>query len=890
MGSLLWVTAAAVAAAPVHQKATVLHRASGQPARRLGRNAELSLLADGLNLTLSLEADFNAFHRSYKELVVHRDGTTTTTRAGARGCHYKGAVTDARTGEGGRATAFTCGGAPEAVVRLDGGRVLELAWRHGAHAVFDPSEGTPRTCGVDPRRHAPHRRGANAVRHRRLRGHDHDAAHHAHADHEDHDHDHDHEDHGREHDEHAHGTDGHGDTHHAHDAHEHEEHTHHEDHAHEDHNHDLFRRGLGANECAAGPTKYVGVVVFNDAARYAKRGVDVEAHTAALFDVVHDIYTEAAPYGLYDGDRLNCRVVPVLLGQVTWRDGNPDCESCVYEDDVDGGSYTRNDGNAGVFYARGTSGCAACGDACTSNEVSANCLLDSLGLYVDAQRSDLESALGVSIDTAVILSGEDFSATTVGLAWMNGLCVDTWSAAIVEDLGSVAITAAVFAHELGHLLGMGHDSAAPNIMEATSSGLEWGTALQFRDPARDDANAYFTDTYGVKAWTPECLNDNVETSWDAPVCGDGIVDRGETCDPGIFIDDACCSSECQLEEGCLCANADACCTDGAFTAAGVECRAAQHAECDFAEACTGLRGDCPTDLYKSPGSGCTETIFEDDDARDDADGKCYKGACVSQAGNCIDPNTGGVMTDGSSPLTEYCDSSGFSDCSATWCSDGGFTSDCWTYNQPARDGTKCASGKQCFTSSIDGAVDISIEPASSSSACVDSDNLKTYHWFLGDDGCREAQCVDEEGSAVAFTYCEDAAPDLPSTCSVAPTVSPAPSVSPVPTAMPTTAAPSVTFAPTDGDDDDDDVASKLLGQALLIALIVLVGFVVVIGGLICVCACFAKAICGPKHSPPRAQGFELPLPPNWSRQVDQMSGRAYYMDHATGATSWVRPG
>ena len=34
---------------------------------------------------------------------------------------------------------------------------------------------------------------------------------------------------------------------------------------------------------------------------------------------------------------------------------------------------------------------------------------------------------------------------------MNGLCVDTWSGSIVEDSGSIAITAAVMAHELGHL-------------------------------------------------------------------------------------------------------------------------------------------------------------------------------------------------------------------------------------------------------------------------------------------------------------------------------------------------------------------------------------------------------------------------------------------------------
>ena len=142
---------------------------------------------------------------------------------------------------------------------------------------------------------------------------------------------------------------------------------------------------------------------------------------------------------------------------------------------------------------------------------------------------------------------------------MNGLCVDTWSGSIVEDSGSIAITAATMAHELGHLLGMSHDEGGPNIMNAAHSGGEWGTAMQFRDQARDEVDGYFTSKYGSSSSWPECLNDNVETSWDTPVCGDGIVDAGE-CDPGLFFDDACCSSACLLEAGCECANSDACCT------------------------------------------------------------------------------------------------------------------------------------------------------------------------------------------------------------------------------------------------------------------------------------------------------------------------------------------
>ena len=84
MFRVAWLALAVVAAAHEHKAAKVHHTATGQPARRLGRTAELSVITDDLHLKLNLEADFGAFHRSYKELSMGPDGTSTT-RAGARG-------------------------------------------------------------------------------------------------------------------------------------------------------------------------------------------------------------------------------------------------------------------------------------------------------------------------------------------------------------------------------------------------------------------------------------------------------------------------------------------------------------------------------------------------------------------------------------------------------------------------------------------------------------------------------------------------------------------------------------------------------------------------------------------------------------------------------------
>ena len=64
---------------------------------------------------------------------------------------------------------------------------------------------------------------------------------------------------------------------------------------------DNLRRQLASNECSGGensntaPIKYVSVVAFNDAERYARRGTDVELHTAAIFDVVRGLRRRSRP-------------------------------------------------------------------------------------------------------------------------------------------------------------------------------------------------------------------------------------------------------------------------------------------------------------------------------------------------------------------------------------------------------------------------------------------------------------------------------------------------------------------------------------------------------------------------------------------------------------------
>jgi cysteine-rich repeat protein len=99
------------------------------------------------------------------------------------------------------------------------------------------------------------------------------------------------------------------------------------------------------------------------------------------------------------------------------------------------------------------------------------------------------------------------------------------------------------------------------------------------------------------------------------VCGNSIVESGETCDDGNTADGDCCSAACQLEpSGSVCRAAagacdleetcngvdDQCPADAKSTA---ECRATAGA-CDVAESCDGSGDACPADALEPATTEC----------------------------------------------------------------------------------------------------------------------------------------------------------------------------------------------------------------------------------------------------------------------------------------------
>ena len=91
------------------------------------------------------------------------------------------------------------------------------------------------------------------------------------------------------------------------------------------------------------------------------------------------------------------------------------------------------------------------------------------------------------------------------------------------------------------------------------------------------------------------------------MCGNGIVESGEDCDPGKGVNSTCCdSSTCKFTNNAVCDPSSApCCTAQCqFAPATQVCRQAQDPTCDTMEMCTGNSSACPADVFAPNGKSC----------------------------------------------------------------------------------------------------------------------------------------------------------------------------------------------------------------------------------------------------------------------------------------------
>ncbi|KAM9516495.1 zinc metalloproteinase-disintegrin-like NaMP isoform 2-T2 [Guaruba guarouba] len=227
-------------------------------------------------------------------------------------------------------------------------------------------------------------------------------------------------------------------------------------------------------------------------------------------------------------------------------------------------------------------------------------------------------------DNAQLITGYDFEGTTIGLAFLKSICSDIYSAGIIQDHNRNEIAvAATMAHEMGHNLGMSHDtkactcSAEVCIMTDTVSSI---IPKKFSSCSLQSFEKYMLSDM------PECLTNipDKNSIIAPPSCGNGFVEKGEECDCGTPEEctNECCDPEsCKLTAGSTCAQGE-CCENCQYKQSGAICRAVKH-DCDLAEMCTGFSEHCPADRFRVNGYPCNY-----------GEGYCYMGHCPTRENQC----------------------------------------------------------------------------------------------------------------------------------------------------------------------------------------------------------------------------------------------------------------
>ncbi|XP_018110571.1 zinc metalloproteinase-disintegrin-like crotastatin [Xenopus laevis] len=358
-------------------------------------------------------------------------------------------------------------------------------------------------------------------------------------------------------------------------------------------------------------------------------------------------------------------------------------------------------------------------------------------------------------DNAQFLTNTDFDGATVGLAFVATMCSDSHSAGVIQDHSkpSIAVGATV-AHEMGHNLGMNHDTSS---CSCDANSCIMAPALSYNTPRLFSSCSLQNYQDFLFSQMPQCilivpLKEDIITP---AVCGNKFTEIGEDCDCGTVEEctNPCCdAATCKLVPTAKCAEGE-CCDNCQIKKPGDVCRAAKD-DCDLADLCDGMSPVCPSDRFRVNGFPCKN-----------GQGYCFNGRCpthqsqcttlwgassVVSEDSCFNANTKGVSYG-------YCTMAGATyvpckpkdiKCGMLFCY-GGSTqpsvyasvaefSRCRAVLAPAgmvQNGTKCGDGMVCYSGSC-----TSIESAYRSTNCSEK--------CSGHAVCdHELQCQCEEGWA-----------------------------------------------------------------------------------------------------------------------------------------------
>ncbi|KAJ7139500.1 Metallo-peptidase family M12-domain-containing protein [Mycena epipterygia] len=252
----------------------------------------------------------------------------------------------------------------------------------------------------------------------------------------------------------------------------------------------------------------------------------------------------------------------------------------------------------------------------------------------------------------------------------------------------------VVAHEIGHNFGAIHDCAdgcnsTSPCCPLTASSCD-ANAKFIMSPVAQTGEKNFSPCSlgnicslmtGISRTNTTCLQDpsnNVETI-SLQMCGNGIVEQGEECDPGQGITSPCCNSEtCKFQNGAVCdPDSSPCCTPQCgFAPTTQVCRPSKDPKCDVQETCTGNSSSCPSDVVVPNGQSCGSNGLA-----------CASGQCTSVSLQC--QQLGASMN-----LTTQCPNHSSNTCQVS-CQDPTQANQCILLTALLVDGSPCGLGGIC---------------------------------------------------------------------------------------------------------------------------------------------------------------------------------------------------
>ncbi|GBE78703.1 Disintegrin and metalloproteinase domain-containing protein [Sparassis crispa] len=298
------------------------------------------------------------------------------------------------------------------------------------------------------------------------------------------------------------------------------------------------------------------------------------------------------------------------------------------------------------------------------------------------------------------------SGTEVGVAWLATLCQQSSSGSAPSIVSGTAVTTAgrtewqVASHEIGHNFGAIHDCTnscglANSTVCCPLSATTCNANSQFvMNPVTESSEMAFSQctvgnicslmmgNIGAEEMTnTTCLVDPNRSQQliTMNMCGNGIVEEGEECDPGRGSNSTCCDvSTCKFTAGAVCdPDSSPCCTaQCSFSPATQVCGAALDPTCDTTEMCTGNSSACPADLTAPNGKSCGSNGL----------------ACAS--GQCTSLNVQCQMVGASMNLTTACPNKDSKSCQVS-CINPADPGQCIILQSDLIDGSPCGYGGTC---------------------------------------------------------------------------------------------------------------------------------------------------------------------------------------------------